>query len=95
MTGRRKKKRAAGEAAETEAEWAATVVRVKADIADSVLKTLIKKAKRLVERHNADTKAERNNRGEFLCDGMAVTGSNLVDLVKDILLKRKKPVPTG
>ena len=43
--GRRKKKRGAGEAAETEAAGSAAVGRVEADIADSVPKTLRKKAK--------------------------------------------------
>ena len=77
-----------GEAAETEAAVMAAVDRVEAEIADRVLKTLKKKAQRLVERLKADPKAERNDRGECVCDDVAVTESNMVDLVNDVLRKR-------
>ena len=79
------KERAAGEAAETEAAGSSAADRVEADIADSAPKTLRKKAKRLVERFKADINAERSERGEFVGDGMAVTGSNMMDLVNDVL----------
>ena len=61
------------------------VDRVEADIADSAPKTLRKKAKRLVERLKADIKTERNDRDEFVYDGMAVTGSNMMYFVNDVL----------
>ena len=79
------KGRAAREAEETEAAGSAAVDRVQADISDCVPKTLKNKAKQLVERLKADTKVEWVDRGEFVCDGMAVTGSNMVDLVKNVL----------
>ena len=50
--GATQKKRAAGEAAETEAAGTAAVDRVEADIAENVPKTLRKKAKRLVDLNN-------------------------------------------
>ena len=79
------KERAAGEAAETEATGSSAADRVEADIADSAHKTLRKKAKRLVKRLKADINAERSDRDEFVWDGMAVTGSNMMNLVNDVL----------
>ena len=59
---------------------------------DTVPKTMQAKARRLMEHLKRDI--AWNARGELIHEGVSVTGSNVVDLVNDILRKRKTD-PTG
>ena len=68
---------------------------VEVEIFDSVPKTLKRKAQRLVEKLKADSAVDWNDRCEFVRNGEVVTGSNMVDLVIDVLRKRKYIVPVG
>ena len=65
------------------------------DIADSVPKSMKTKALRLVDRLRNDPAIQWNDRGELIHEGVAVAGSNIEDLVHDILRKRKTSVPVG
>ena len=69
-----------------------TTSGTEADVVDIVPKTMQAKVKRLMEH------MKRNNswpaRGELFHEGVPVAGSNVVDLVNDLLRKRKT-VPTG
>ena len=66
---------------------------VEADIVDSVPKTMKVKAKKLMDR--LQTQLSWTDRGELLHDGTPVPGSNMVDLVNDVLRKRRKSDPVG
>ena len=66
---------------------------VEADIVDSVPKTMKVNAKKLMDR--LKTQLSWTDRGELLQDGMLVHGSNMVDLVNDVLRKRRKSDPVG
>lgn len=66
---------------------------VEADIVDSVPKTMKVKAKKLMDR--LKTQLSWTDRGELLHDGTPVPGSNMVDLVNDVLRKRRKSDPVG
>ena len=63
-----------------------------ADVVDTVPKTMQAKARRLMEHLKRDV--ARTARGEFIHEGVPVAGSNVVDLVNDMLRKRKTD-PTG
>ena len=87
-------------AAAAAAAAAATAVNVAAsglefDIADSVPKSMKTKALRLVDRLRNDPAIQWNDRGELIHEGVAVAGSNIEDLVHDILRKRKTSVLIG
>ena len=62
------------------------------DVVDTVPKTMQGKARRLMERMKRDI--AWTARGELIHEGVPVAGSNVVDLVNDLLLKRKTD-PTG
>ena len=66
---------------------------VEADIVDSVLKTMKVKIKKLMDR--LKTQLSWTDRGELLNVGTSVPGSNMVDLVNDVLRKRRKSDPVG
>ena len=73
---------------------AAVAVGMEADVVDSVPKALRGKARRLMERLKRDV--AWNARGELMHKGVAVPGSNVVDLVNDLLRQRKTVgTPTG
>ena len=59
---------------------------------DTVPKTMQAKARRLMEHLKRDI--AWTTRGELIHEGVPVTGSNVVDLVNDLLRKRKTD-PTG
>ena len=65
---------------------------IEADVVDTVPKTMQAKARRLMEhmKRNISWTA----RGELIPEGVPVAGSNVVDLVNDLLRKRKTD-PTG
>ena len=65
---------------------------IEADVLDTVPKTMQGKARRLMERMKRDI--AWTARGELIHEGVPVAGSNVVDLVNDLLRKRKTD-PTG
>ena len=65
---------------------------IEADVLDTVPKTMQGKARRLMERMKRDI--VWTARGELIHEGVPVAGSNVVDLVNDLLRKRKTD-PTG
>lgn len=73
---------------------AAVAAGMEADVVDSVPKALRTKARLLMERLKRDV--VWNARGELMHKGVAVPGSNVVDLVNDLLRQRKTVAsPTG
>ena len=60
---------------------------IEADVVDTVPKTMQVKARRLMEHLKRDI--AWTARGELIHEGVPVVGSNVVDLVNDLLLKRK------
>ena len=70
----------------------ATTSRIEADVVDTVPKTMQGKARRLMEHLKRDI--AWTARGELIHEGVPVAGSNVVDLVNDLLPKRKTD-PTG
>ena len=65
---------------------------IEADVVNTVPKTMQAKARRLMKHLKRDI--AWTARGELIHEGMPVAGSNLVDLVNDMLRKRKTD-PTG
>ena len=70
----------------------ATTSGIEADVVDTVPKTMQGKARRLMERLKRDI--AWTARGELIHEGVPVAGNNVVDLVNDLLRKRKTD-PTG
>ena len=66
--------------------------RIEADVVDTVPKTMQAKARRLMEHLKRDI--SWTARGELIHEGVQIAGSNVVDLVNDLLRKRKTD-PTG
>ena len=85
---------AAGAGAGTEGAVGAPVTTsgIEADVVDTVPKTMQAKARRLMEHLKRDI--AWTARGELIHEGVPVAGSNVVDLVNDLLRKRKTD-PTG
>ena len=77
------------EAAATTMPTTASVVEP-ADIVGTLPKTLQMKGRQLLSRLSAVT---WNERGELIHKGVAIRGSNAVDLVHDLLRNRKTPRP--
>ena len=65
---------------------------IEADVVDTVPKTMQAKARRLMEHRKRNI--SWTARGELIHEGVPVAGSNVVDLVNDLLRKRKTD-PTG
>ena len=65
---------------------------IEADVVDTVLKTMQAKARRLMEHFKRDI--TWTARGQLIHEGVPVAGSNVEDLVNDLLRKRKID-PTG
>ena len=70
----------------------ATTSGIEADVVDTVSKTMQAKARRLMVHLKRDI--AWTARGELIHEGVPVAGSNVVDLVNDMLRKRKTD-PTG
>jgi len=68
---------------------------VEKDIVDSVPKTMKKKAQRLLKKMKSVSGVDWNDRGELVYKNTTVAGSNMVDLVNDVLRKRKAFEPQG
>ena len=66
-----------------------------ADIVESVPKSLKSKADRLMKRLKNDPTIQWNDRGELILEGAIIPGSNMMDLVHDVLIKRKLRDPVG
>ena len=64
-----------------------TTSGIEADVVDTVPKTMQGKARRLMERMKRNM--SWTARGELIHEGVPVAGSNVVDLVNDLLRKRK------
>ena len=79
---------------EVKKEAAATTASVvePTDIVGTLPKTLQMKGRQLLSRLSAVT---WNERGELIHKGVAIRGSNAVDLVHDLLRNRKTPDPVG
>ena len=79
---------------EVKKEAAATTALVvePTDIVGTLPKTLQMKGRQLLSRLSAVT---WNERGELIHKGVAIRGSNAVDLVHDLLRNRKTPDPVG
>ena len=86
----------AGAGAGAEADGAvgapATTSEIEADVVDTVPKTMQGKARRLMKRMKRNM--SWTARGELIHEGAPIAGSNVVDLVNDVLRKRKTN-PTG
>ena len=79
---------------EVKKEAAATTASVvePADIVGTLPKTLQMKGRQLLSRLSTVT---WNERGELIHKGVAIRGSNAVDLIHDLLRNRKTPDPVG
>ena len=64
-----------------------TTSGIEADVVDTIPKTMQGKARRLMEHLKRDI--AWTTRGELIHEGVPVAGSNVVDLVNDLLRKRK------
>ena len=67
--------------------------RLEATVLDTVPKSLQVKARRLME--HLKRNVAWSDRGELVHEGVPIAGSNAVDLVHDLLRKRKTDAPTG
>ena len=76
----------------SEGEVRAPISGLEATVLDTVPKTMQAKARRLIEHLKRDI--AWTARGELIHEGVPVVGSNVVDLVNDLLRKRKTD-PTG
>ena len=68
---------------------------VESDVMRTIPKTMKRKAEALLERIKAHPDTSWNERGEFIYRGRVVEGSNVVDLLNDILRQRKGFEPHG
>ena len=75
------------------AEEDAPIRRLEATVLDTVSKSLQAKARRLME--HLKRNVAWSDRGELVHEGVPIAGSNAVDLVHDLLRKRKTDAPTG
>ena len=71
----------------------APIRRLEATVLDTVSKSLQAKARRLME--HLKRNVAWSDRGELVHEGVPIVGSNAVDLVHDLLRKRKTDAPTG
>jgi hypothetical protein len=65
------------------------------EIMNTVPTTMKRKAETLLERIQHHPNASWNNRGEFVYNGNVVAGSNIVDLINDMMRHRKSFEPVG
>ena len=64
--------------------------RLEEEVLESVRRTMKKKVERLLQRLQQHPQFKWNNQGEIEFEGQLVKNSNLVDLVNNVLRKRKK-----
>ena len=65
------------------------------EVLDSAPQVLKKQAQLLMDRVKQDPSMSWNSKGELIVEGKAIPNSNIVDLVNDMLRKRKGVNPTG
>ena len=70
-------------------------VDVEKDVLRTIPKTMKRKAEALMERIKDDPDVSWNSRGEFVYKGRVIAGSNIVDLVNDMMRQRKGFEPRG
>ena len=68
---------------------------LESDIVESAPKTMKQRVRLLLEKLKADPTTPWKERGEFVYNGVPIRGSNMVDLVNDVLRKRKASSPVG
>lgn len=68
---------------------------VNEEVLQTVPKTMRRKAQAILERVTHQPNTSWNDRGEFVLDGEVIRGSNIVDLVNDMLRHRKSFQPRG
>ena len=68
---------------------------VEKDVMRTIPKTMKRKAEALMERIKEDPDVSWNSRGEFVYKGRVIAGSNIVDLVNDMMRQRKGFEPHG
>ena len=90
-----KEKEAALDKADDEATTSPKRVPLESEIIDSVPKIMRKKARRLLDKIRTGSGVEWNDRGQLLINNTVVPGSNIVDLVNDVLRKRRQFEPVG
>ena len=88
-------KEAALDKADDEATTSPKRVPLESEIIDSVPKLMRKKARRLLDKIRTGSGVEWNDRGQLLINNAVVPGSNIVDLVNDVLRKRRHFEPVG
>ena len=82
-----------GSKTKDEEEEDTPIRRLEATLLDTVPKSLQVKARRLME--HLKRNVAWSDRGELVHEGVPIAGSNAVDLVHDLLRKRKTDAPTG
>ena len=82
-------KEAALDKPDDEATTSPNRVPLESKIIDSVPKIMRKKARRLLDKIRTGSGVEWNDRGQLLINNTVVPGSNVVDLVNDVLRKRR------
>ena len=68
---------------------------VENDVMESVPKSLQKKAKLLLSKMKQHEEVDWNDKGELMFHGKPLTGTHMVDLVNDVLRRRKTFTPRG
>ena len=69
--------------------------KIESEIIASVPKTMQKQAKLILERVKNDPQIKWNEKGEVIIQDQTVPNSNMVDLINDLVRKRKNINPTG
>ena len=88
-------KRTGGEPAKPSLVQTKSAFDVEKDVMRTIPKTMKRKAEVLMERIRDDPDVSWNSRGEFVYKGRAIVGSNIVDLVNDMMRQRKGFEPRG
>ena len=88
-------KEAALDKADDEATTSPKRVPLESEIIDSVPKIMRKKARRLLDKIRTGSGVEWNDRGQLLINNTVEPGNNIVDLVNDVLRKRRHFEPVG
>lgn len=68
---------------------------VREEVLQTVPKTLRRKAETILDRISREPNMSWNERGEFVYNGEVIKGSNVVDLVNDMIRQRKSFQPRG
>ena len=88
-------KRTGGESTKPSVVQTKPTFDVEKDVMRTIPKTMKRKAEALMERIKDDPDVSWNSRGEFVYRGTVIAGSNIVDLVNDMMRQRKGFEPRG